>query len=81
MAANSGERSVKNPIMPVDEPVLERPGVMHRETDYQGNDKFYALPPESKERARKGDLGNAFIKDFEPRPLTHKGLPFVIKEK
>ncbi len=66
---------------PIDEPVLLRPGVMHREADYHGSDHHYALPPEHPERADKGDLGLSDIKDFPSRSLSHDGLPFVLKGK
>jgi hypothetical protein len=62
--------------VPLDQPREIRPGVMHRETDWQGSGKWYALPPEAPERAAKGDLGLSTIKDFESRPLTSAGLPF-----
>jgi hypothetical protein len=74
-------RAVMNVGMPVDEPVVLRPGVMHRESDYPGNAKWYALPPEAPERAEKGDLGNSIIPGFEPRPLGVPGAPapYVIR--
>jgi hypothetical protein len=62
---------------PTDVPVLDRPGVMHREADFHGNAKWYALEPDSPERREKGDLGLTTIKDFEPRPLSHAGSPFA----
>jgi hypothetical protein len=65
---------------PIDSPVLLRPGVTHRETDYHGNDKHLAIPPEHPERAEKGDLGLESIPDFESRPLSHTGKPFTLKE-
>ncbi|MEE9592238.1 MAG: hypothetical protein V3W28_01505 [Thermoplasmata archaeon] len=65
---------------PVDQPIVLRPGVMHRESDYHGSGKHYALEPEHPERAEKGDLGLSTIEDFESRPLSHEGLPFVLKE-
>lgn len=70
----------KNGI-PTDEPIVLRPGVMHTETDWQGSAKHYALPPEHPERAKKGDLGLENIQDFDSRPLSHTGLPFVLKGK
>lgn len=66
---------------PIDQPVLLRDGVMHREADYHGNAKHYGLPPEHPERAKKGDLGMEDIQDFDSRPLSHTGLPFVLKGK
>jgi len=74
-------KNATNAGHPVDEPSIERQGLMHRESDAPGNAKWLALPPESKDRADKGDLGNLIIPGFEPRPLSHPGLPFVIKEK
>ena len=70
-------KSFGNTGQPVDQPILLRPGVAHRETDFHGNDKWYALPPEHKERADKGDLGLSVIPGFDPRPLSHSGLPFA----
>ena len=64
--------------VPLDQPIEERPGVMVREADAPGNAKHMALPPEAPERAEKGDLGNLIIPGFEPRPLQHPGLPYVI---
>lgn len=64
-----------------DKPILLRPGVTHREADFQGNAKHITLPPESILRSEKGDLGNSVIPDFEPRPLSHAGKPFVLKSK
>lgn len=46
-----------NASIPHDEPVLERPGVTHREADFHGSAKNLALPPEHPERAAKGDIG------------------------
>lgn len=66
---------------PVDQPVLLRPGVMHRESDCHGSGKHYALPPEHPERAKKGDIGLSDIADMPSRPLSHAGLPFVLKER
>lgn len=70
---------IQNTAAPTDTPILIRPGVMHRETDYHGNGKYYSLPPEHPERAAKGDLGNSVIPGFESKPLEHPGLPFEIK--
>lgn len=65
---------------PLDKPIEVRPGVMHRETDYHGSAKWYALAPESVERSRGGDLSMTSIKDFAPRALTGPGVPFVLKK-
>ena len=70
-------RMYGNRAMPIDEPVLLRPGVMHREADFHGNGKFYALPPEHPERADKGDLGLSNIPGLESRSLSHAGTPFA----
>jgi len=74
-------KNLMNAGIPTDEPILLRPGVAHREADYHGNAKFYALPPEAPERADKGDFGEMSIPGLEPRPLTHNGLPFELKPK
>lgn len=64
---------------PLDQPILLRPGVMHREADWHGRDAWYALPPDHPERARKGDLSMTNIKDFESRALTSPGAPYRLK--
>lgn len=66
---------------PLDKPIEIRPGVMHREADFHGSAKWYALPPEAPDRARGGDLSMTTIKDFAPRALTSPGAPFVLKGK
>lgn len=68
-------QSTYSPV-PLDQPREIRPGVMHRETDWQGSAKWYALPANHPERTAKGDLGMDPIPGFEPRPLTTPGLPF-----
>jgi hypothetical protein len=65
------------PVVPHDTPIRIRPGVMHREADFFGSGMVYTLPPEHPERTALGDLGSETIKDFEPRALTHDGLPFA----
>lgn len=50
---------------------------MHREADYHGNAKNYALPPEHPERAEKGDLGLSVIPGLETKPLEQPEPPFV----
>ena len=60
----------------MDVPIELRPGIMHREADYHGNARWYAVDPTNPDRATKGDLPMDPIKDFDPRPLTHAGLPF-----
>lgn len=65
---------------PLDQPILLRPGVMHREADFHGSAKWYALPPEAAERTAKGDLGLSSIKNFESRALTSAGAPFTLKK-
>lgn len=67
-----------NRAIPTDEPVLIRPGVVHREADFHGSAKWLTLPPEAKERTDKGDLG--FGGMAPPRPLSHGGKPFKLKE-
>lgn len=64
---------------PLDQPILLRPGVMHREADWQGGGRWYALPPDAPERAQKGDLSMTNIKDFESRALTSPGAPYRLK--
>lgn len=64
---------------PLDQPRLSRPGVMAHEANAPGNAKWLSLPPESAERAYKGDLGLSYVRNFEPRPLTSAGAPFVLK--
>ena len=65
---------------PIDTPISIRPGVVYRESDYHGNAKHLALPPEHPERSEKGDFGLESIQDFESRPLSHTGKPFVLKD-
>jgi hypothetical protein len=72
--------AVGNTGIPIDEPILLRPGVTHREADAPGNAKWLALPPEAAERAAKGDLGEVVIPGLECKPLEHPGLPFSINE-
>jgi hypothetical protein len=71
-----------NSSIPTDEPILIRPGVMHREDDFHGSAKHYALPPEHPERTAKGDLGFAGLPapthsfesgDAAPFANLHKG--------
>jgi len=69
-------RMVQNVAQPTDEPVLARPGVTHRESDFHGNAKFLAQPPEDPERAAKGDLGLSIIPGLETKPLTAGGVPW-----
>jgi hypothetical protein len=52
---------------PIDEPAIEREGLMHRETDFHGSMKYLYVKPEHPLRAAKGDLGLEMIKDFAPR--------------
>ena len=65
------------PVVPHDTPILIRPGIMHREADFHGGGRAYVLPPEHPERQVKGDLGAETVRDFEPRALSHSGLPFA----
>lgn len=73
----------KNPITghPTDTPILLRPGVIHKESDYHGAAKHISIPPEHPERTKKGDLSMVDIPGLESRPLTKPGLPFVLKGK
>jgi len=67
---------------PIDEPVLLRPGVMHREADFHGAASHYALPPEHAERADKGDLGLEKIPGFDSRAsFESPGEPFASLSK
>jgi len=73
--------SYGNTGMPVDTPILIRPGVTHKESDFHGNGKHYALPPEHPERSAKGDLGLSVIPGLETKPTDYPGLPFELKPK
>lgn len=70
----------KTPQMtyPIDVPRVNAEGDFAPEKDMLQNAKWLAKSPESPQRASKGDLGLSFIKDFESRPLTTPGLPFII---
>jgi hypothetical protein len=65
-----------NASIPHDEPKEIRPGVMHKEDDAPGNQKWYALPPEAPERTSKGDLGFAGLKPSKPS-FESSGEPFA----
>ena len=73
-------RPYGNVGIPIDEPVILRPGVTHKEEDYSGNAKHLAIPPEHPERADKGDLGLTVIPNFDSKPLSHSGKPYKLKE-
>lgn len=62
----------KTPQMtyPLDQPHLQKPGVLYVEANAPGNGKWLSLEPSNPIRAKKGDLGLEHIKDFESRPLT-----------
>ena len=64
---------------PLDQPSVLAQGFALRESDAPGNAKWLALPPESPERAAKGDLSMSHIANFEPRPLTTPGVPYVLR--
>lgn len=57
-------------------PQFVRPGVMQREVDLPGNAQHLAQPLESSVRAAKGDLSMNVIRGFEPRALSHPGVPW-----
>jgi hypothetical protein len=73
-------RTFSNVGIPTDEPKILRPGVMLKESDFHGNAKHLALPPEHPERANKGDLGLNIIPGLESKPLSYSDLPFTIKK-
>ncbi len=62
---------------PYDQPSMKGEGTLYKESEYHGSGARIALPPESEIRRRKGDLSMTTIKDFEPRALSHSGLPFA----
>lgn len=61
---------------PLDKPIIEEPGLQVREADFHGSDVHFSIPPENPIRARKGDKSMKTIPHFEPRALSHPGLPF-----
>lgn len=72
-----------NPIQtstPLDQPHIQRPGVMYRESDRPGAMKHLWLPPESPERAAKGDIGEQRMDPPVPQALSHPGLPYRLKK-
>ena len=68
----------KTPQMtyPLDQPHLQKPGILYNEYNAPGNAHWMAMPASNPIRAKKGDLGMEHIKDFESRPLTG-GVPFT----
>jgi hypothetical protein len=50
-------KATYNTSIPHDEPIEIRPGVMHREFDFHGSSRWYALAPEHPENTAKGDIG------------------------
>ncbi len=62
---------------PYDQPSMKEHGVLYKESEYHGSMSRMALAPEDEIRRRKGDLSMKDIKDFEPRALSHSGLPFA----
>jgi hypothetical protein len=68
---------MRNPL--TDEPTLLRPGVKAAESDFPGNDKFLALPPEHPERMAKGDLGTIGLPESHATDANEP--PFVLKPK
>lgn len=63
-------KATYNSSIPADQPIVLRPGVMHREADSLGHARHYALPAEHPERAQKGDLGFAGL---QPARHTFEG--------
>ncbi len=68
-----------NAGIPVDEPIVTRPGIKFREADMFANPKYVTVSPEHPENVKGGDLGNLIMPGFESRPLTHPGKPFSLK--
>lgn len=64
---------------PLDQPRLIRPGIKLKEADFHGSAARLAVPPENPDRAHAGDLSMTNIKNFESRPLTTPGAPYVLK--
>lgn len=62
---------------PYDQPSMKGHGTLYKESEYHGSMSRMALPPEDEIRKKKGDLSMSSIKDFEPRALSHPGLPFA----
>jgi hypothetical protein len=66
--------------MPVDTPMVIRPGVTHREADFHGNASQLAVPPDDEERAAKGDLAQEVPelgRGLTKSGLSHAGAPFA----
>jgi len=61
---------------PLDQPAVEKQGVLYDEKQMPGDDKALMLEPEDPIRKAKGDLGLRDIKDMPSRALTHSGTPF-----
>jgi hypothetical protein len=70
-----GRKNLKPGPYPLDEPVLDEPGISYAESDWQGNAKFgfEGLPAEHMTRARKGDLGYLIAPNHEPRSSFEAG--------
>lgn len=64
---------------PLDTPRTIRPGVLYREADWHGSDRFAAVPEGSDDARRAGNLSTANIPNFESRALTTPGAPYVLK--
>lgn len=64
---------------PLDTPRQIRPGVLYREADWHGSDRWAAVPEGSADNLRAGNLSTANIPNFESRPLTTPGAPYVLK--
>ncbi len=69
-------KAVFNSSIPADEPIVLRPGVMHREADFHAGARHYALPPEHPERAAKGDLGFAGLPPPDHSFESPEAAPF-----
>lgn len=68
------------PSMPVDTPMVERPGVIHREADFHGNMSQLHVPPTDPSRAEKGDLAQEVPelgRGLTESGLSHAGKPFA----
>ena len=72
-------KGYSNSSIPVDQPIVTRPGIKFREADMFAYPKFCNVPVEAPVHANQGDLGNLIMPGFESRPLTHPGKPFSLK--
>lgn len=72
-------KGYSNSSIPVDQPIVTRPGIKFKEADMFAYPKYVTVPWEAPENAKKGDLGNLVMPGFESRALTHPGKPFSLK--